>query len=342
MFHHLDLPIARQNVRLDITNLYVFDGQTGTVFAMTVCHSIADPQIPGFHPEGIYEFKIDLDGDTVEDLTYRFAFAERDRQGRQSFVLIQLTGAAGTDPFVAGTTIASGSTDETVIGDHGVRAWAGRAGDPFWVELDVLRAVGHALQDGTKVELGEWRPDRAANFFAGHTVHSIVLEVPGDQVESTASHGRIGAWAVASVRTDADKWRSINRVGLPMMHLLLTQYNEDLGTRLDAGDPSDDFATYGETLIGEVAGVVGAYGTAENPRAYAERVAHVALPNVLPYLVGTAAAFGFAERNGRSLSDNAPDVMFTIAFNTPIHLGIGKESVASKPVPVFPYVPLVP
>jgi hypothetical protein len=46
-----------------------------------------------------------------------------------------------------------------------------------------------------------------------------------------------------------------------------------------------------------------------------------------------------ANWNGRSLTDNAPDVMFTIAANTPISLGIGKESVTSKPSPAFPYVP---
>ena len=41
MSHHLDSPIARQDVRLDITDLYVFRGETGTVFAINVCHSIA-------------------------------------------------------------------------------------------------------------------------------------------------------------------------------------------------------------------------------------------------------------------------------------------------------------
>ncbi len=41
MSHHLDGPIARQDVRLDITDLYAFRGETGTVFVVNVCHSIA-------------------------------------------------------------------------------------------------------------------------------------------------------------------------------------------------------------------------------------------------------------------------------------------------------------
>ena len=88
-----------------------------------------------------------------------------------------------------------------------------------------------------------------------------------------------------------------------------------------------------------ITGVVSAYGTAKDPTAYAEKLAHRLFPNMLSYEVGTPAAFGFAEWNGRSLTDNAPDVMFSMAANTPIRLGIGRESVTSKPSDVFPYVP---
>ena len=125
-----------------------------------------------------------------------------------------------------------------------------------------------------------------------------------------------------------------------MIHPLFTKYNEDLGNRLNAGRPADDFQTYGELVIKAIAGVVGANGTAEDPRAYGEKVAHRFYPNVLPYTVGTFAAFGFAEWNGRSLTDNAPDVMFTIASNTAIHRYRQGESLRSKPLKAFPYVPV--
>jgi hypothetical protein len=124
-----------------------------------------------------------------------------------------------------------------------------------------------------------------------------------------------------------------------MIHPLFTQFNEDLGNRLNAGCPADDFATYGEAVTRSIAGVVSANGTAEDPLAYAEKVAHRFFPNILPYQIGTPAAFAFAEWNGRSLTDNAPNVMFSIAANAPVSLGIGKESVTSKPSKTFPYVP---
>ncbi|HVM91576.1 MAG TPA: DUF4331 family protein [Terriglobales bacterium] len=341
MSHHLDSPIARQDIRLDITDLYLFRGETGTVFVINVCHSIFGPiPVPGYHPEGMYEFKVDLNGDAVEEVTYRLIFAERDVSGNQSYVVRCIRGADAANPDAPGTVVTQGTTGEVVAAPCGVRVWAGRAGDPFWIEPDVLHAVGHAFQDGTVVDLDGWDPSRAKNLFAGHTVYSIVLEVPDSELLSgTGGNRKIGVWAVSTLATDAGGWRSINRVGLPMIPPLFAQYNEDLGNRLNAGRPSTDFTTYGSGAAKAISGVVSAYGTADDANAYAETVAHRLFPNILPYEVGTPAAFGFAGWNGRSLIDNAPDVMFSLAANTPIRLGIGKESVTSKPSKVFPYVP---
>jgi Domain of unknown function (DUF4331) len=339
--HHLDSPIARQDIRLDITDLFVFRGETGTVFVIDVCHSIFGPiPTPGYHPEGMYEFKVDLNGDAVEEITWRFVFDQRDNNGRQRYVVRCIRGAEAVDPHAPGTVVAQGTTGQTVATPSGLRVWAGKAGDPFWIEPDVLHAVGHAFQDGKVADLTGWDPSRAKNLFAGHTVYSIVLELPDSELlDGTDNTRRIGVWAVSTLATDAGGWRSINRVGLPMIHPLFTQYNEDLGNRLNAGRPADDFATYGDTVIRSVEGVVSAYGTAEDPRAYGVKIANRFFPNMLPYQVGTPAIFGFAEWNGRSMTDNAPNVMFSIAANTPLGLGIGKESVTSRPSETFPYVP---
>lgn len=288
----------------------------------------------------MYEFKVDLNGDAIEDLTYRFTFQERDAQGNQAYTVRRLTGADAGNRDAAGTVVAQGVTGENVQTASGLRVWAGKAGDPFWIEPDVLHAAGHAFQEGKRIDLSGWDASRAKNLFAGQTVHSMVLEIPDSELLGGAGgKRRIGVWALSSLATDAGGWRSINRAGLPMIHPLFTQFNEDLGNRLNGGAPDDDFATHGATVAKAVAGVVGAYGTADDPQAYGEKVAHRFCPNLLPYEVGTPAVFGFAEWNGRSLTDNAPDVMFSIGANTPVSLGIGKESVTSKPSKTFPYMP---
>jgi hypothetical protein len=231
MAHHLDSPLARQDIRLDITDLYVFRGEIGTTFIINVCHSIAGPiPIPGYHPEGMYEFKVDLDGDAVEDATYRITFDDRGAAGRQRLHLRRIVGVEATDQHAPGVILAQGMTGETVGGPGGIRLWAGHAYDPFWIEPDVLHAVGHAFQDGTTIDLSGWDPAKATNLFAGHTVYSIVLEMPDAELaDKILVQKQIGVWAAATLATDAGGWRSINRIGLPMIHPLFTQYNEDLG-----------------------------------------------------------------------------------------------------------------
>jgi hypothetical protein len=95
-----------------------------------------------------------------------------------------------------------------------------------------------------------------------------VLEAPDSELLATAGgNRRVGIWALSSLASDAGGWRSINRVGLPIIHPLFTQFNEDLGNRLNGGRPADDFPTYGKTVAKAIAGVVAAYGTAEDPQA---------------------------------------------------------------------------
>lgn len=341
MSHHLDSPLARQDPRLDITDLYVFRGETGTVFVLDHSHSAAGEDIPrGPHPEGKYEFKIDADGDAVEEVTYRYTFGEAGAGGVQEYEVRRLDGADARADAAAGTVLARGRTGETVELDGGGRSWVGKAGDPFWIEPDVLHQVGHAFQDGTTVDLSGWNPAKATNFFAGHNVYAIVLELPDAVLLPVAGEDRrIGVWALASLATDAGGWRPVNRAGLPMIHPLFTQFDESLGDRLNENTPAEDRALHGERLTRSVASVVRAYGTSDDPEAYARGFVERVLPNLLPYEVGTPATYGFARWNGRTLTDNAPDVMFSLAANTPLGLGIGKESVTASPRATFPYVP---
>jgi hypothetical protein len=290
----------------------------------------------------MYEFKVDLDGDAVEDLTYRFTFDERDVSGTQRFVLRRIAGREAADPNATGVVLAQGATGETVAAPGGLRAWAGKAGDPFWNDLDVIHAVGHAFQDGAAIELSGWDRRQAKNGFAGTSVYSIVLEAPdAELLAGSAGARRIGVWALATLATDAGGWRPINRIGLPMIHPLFAQFNGELGNRLNTGRPADDFATYGEVIGEAIARVVAAAGTSQDPRGYGAKVARRVLPNILPYEVGAPASFDFAAWNGRALTDNAMEVMCSLAANTPVSIGVGKDSVPAKPSSAFPYVGVV-
>jgi len=168
----------------------------------------------------------------------------------------------------------------------------------------------------------------AKNLLAGQTLNSLVLEVPDAVLlPAAARERRIGFWGLTTLATDAGGWRPINRAGLPMVHPLFAQLNGELGNRLNAGRPADGHQSFSREIADMVAGVVAAYGTADDPHAYAESVASRIFPNVLPYTLGTPAGFGFAGWNGRSLTDNTPDVM----SDTWLY-GLAASQQASRPV----------
>ncbi len=153
----------------------------------------------------MYEFKVDLNGDAVEEVTYRLTFDERDAQGKQRYAVRRIRGAEAIDPHAAGTVVAQGTTDEPAITPsgcaHGRVTPVTRSGSSR-----VLHAVGHAFQDGTVVNLDGWEPSQAKNLFAGQTVYAIVLELPdGELLAGAGNNRRIGVWAVArSPRTPGD------------------------------------------------------------------------------------------------------------------------------------------
>ncbi|MFF2463674.1 DUF4331 family protein [Streptomyces mirabilis] len=245
MSHHLDSPAARQDVRLDITDFHVFRGERGTVFVLNVNNSIAGADAPrGFHHAGRYEFGIDTDADARQDLTYRFTFGAVGPDAGQPWTLHRLTGDQSRDED-ATSEVATGNAGKEAAGSTGERIWVGRAGDPFWIDHDVLAAVGEAFGHGERVDLSGWDRSTAANLFAGQTVHSIVLEIPDEEVlQQTGGTHALGTWAVSILATDAGGWRQIQRAGHPMFHPLFSQHDPALGDRYNSTQPEQDQELY--------------------------------------------------------------------------------------------------
>ena len=173
------------------------------------------PLKPGFHPEARYEFKVHFDGADFETLTYRVSFGEADSDGRQACKLHALTGAEAREDSATGELVLEGRTGEPASAG-GIRIWAGRIADSFYIDLSLLAKVNGAVKNGTAVDLSAWRPEDAKNSFAGTTVESIVLEV-SHQHPQLRPGARIGVWCATKLATDAGGWRQINRGGHPMM-----------------------------------------------------------------------------------------------------------------------------
>ena len=337
MSHHLDTPLARQNGQLYIDDLYVFPGDHSTVLIMDVNSTITGPDVqPGFHPEARYEFRVHFDGADVETLTYRVSFSERDSGGRQALQLRVLTGEEARSDTAAGALVLEGRTGEPASYED-TRIWAGRIADPFYVDLDELTTINGAVKNGTVVDSSAWRAENARNSFAGTTVESIVLEVSHQHPQLHAG-ARTGIWCVTKLATDAGGWRQINRAGHPMMWPIFWPDDTDFSNPANDRHPSADFNAEGKNLADLVAAVVSASGTSDDPHGYGQTVARVLFPDVLPYVVGTPAAYGFAGLNGRTLADNAPEVMFSLVLNTAVTSGLTPAVTKGSRAAIFPYV----
>ncbi|MEU8828109.1 DUF4331 family protein [Streptomyces sp. NPDC048636] len=334
MSHHHDSLLARQDPRLDISDVYLFRGSSGTVFVVNVNPLSGEG---GFHDdESLYEIKVDTDGDAVEDLTYRFTFDAPDADGTQRWELRWLTGAAASDRFAEGDVLLSGLTGRPAATAEGLRVWAGAAGDPFWIEGSVVTAVKTGIAQGTAPDLSGFDPAAAVNLFADTYVHSIVLEVP-DRVLGGAG-ATIGFWAATVLATDAGGWRQINRCAHPLLNTLFDLEDTERHIDFNATEPVEDRERYGPELLRATEGAVAATGAAPHPAAYAARLRDLLLPDVLRYEVGSEAHFGAEARNGRALTDCVPEVMFELVLGAPVGMALDASAAAGAPRGEFPYL----
>jgi hypothetical protein len=337
MSHHLDTPLAAKNGQLYIDDLYVFSGEGSTVFIMDVNSNITGVYAkPGFHPEARYEFKVHFDGADFEALTYRVSFGQADSDGQQAMKLYALTTIEAREDCAAGDLVLEGRTGEPARAG-GIRLWAGRVADSFYIDLSLLAKVNNALKNGIAVDLSTWQPEDAKNSFAGTTVESIVLEVSHQHPELKPG-ARIGVWCATKLATDSGGWRQINRAGHPMMWPIFWPDDIYFNNAADTRHPSQDFNAVGKWLGDKVSAVVGANGTSGDPDGYGQTVAQELFPDVLPYVVGTPAIYSFVARNGRPMADNAPEAMLSLVAGMAVPSGLKPSIAKHQRADKFPYV----
>jgi hypothetical protein len=337
MSHHLDTPLAASSGQLFIDDLYVFAGAASTVLVLTVNSDVSGQHAePGFHPGARYEFKVHFDGAACEELAYRVSFGPPDDTGRQAVELRSLTGLQAGEDAASGELVITGLTGQPATA-NGTRLWAGRASDSFYLDQSLLAIVSEAVATGTAPDLASWHPEDAQNSFTGTTVQAIALEVQYSHPQLRPG-ARAGVWCATKLATDSGGWRQVNRAGHPMMWPIFWPDDTQFSNPANSRHPSRDAAADAGHLASLVAAVTAAAGTAADPQGYGETVARQLLPDVLPYVIGTPATFGFTVRNGRPLADNAPEVMLSLVTGTAVPSGLTPAVTRHLRASRFPYV----
>src|SRR5271168_3737353 len=179
MSHHFDSKLAREDPSLNLCDFYLFDGPSGkTVMAMTVNPDVRLSAPDTLHPEGLYAFRFDLNGDAREEVTFKFRFGEASEHTHvQPFVVRKAT---GNDALrgEAGESLVEGETG-SVATNSGLRAYVGIAPDLFAANAG-FRPFMAAFYKDQRYDGDAFLHEQ--NPFARRNVTAIVLEVPSQLI----------------------------------------------------------------------------------------------------------------------------------------------------------------
>jgi hypothetical protein len=186
---HADAPNVKGK-STDITDLYCFQGANtdNLVFVGNVqgLMSPATTKTANFDENTLIEFKIDNNGDNVEDLVIQCVYNNGKMfiYGPVKPAQTGLTSTiVGTASVVVPVTPYGSAHPITATSKGGIVAFAGPRDDPFFFDLNQF----HAITGGTASGFN----NPGADTFAGTNVMSVVVEVPKALLHST---GKLGVW----------------------------------------------------------------------------------------------------------------------------------------------------
>ena len=315
-FSAANLKHPGDDARLDLTDLFVFAAPGNPGRTVLIMNSNPFTKGDGFHPDAVYRFNIDNDGDALADVAFSFTFSEPE-DGRQTATAYYATGsdAQTREPrgniLIEATEVGFDAMAAPVQAGP-VRLFAGKRSDPFFADAD---GVLHWLIDGQHGDF-QWT---GTDTFAGANIYSIAVEVPNDML---GPGPQIGAWVTTSLRRDGILV-PMDRGGNPSFNPILNP--DDIKDEFNATDPVDDEKNYLQTL----AETLQRHGYAPDEATAAARTL---LPDILHYDRTRPARYP----NGRVMTDDvfsARMIFMVHGQATPQSVGPHDDLLAS-----FPYL----
>src|SRR6516165_4662001 len=355
MSHHFDISTAKQ----DISDVMCFAGPSDDDGPRTVIGMNASPQdlpkIQGDHieypwdPHALYELKLDLNDDFVEDITWRFTFPTDPSTRAQYVQVAQLNGPDATSRTAPGTIITppNAPVGEVLNLRHGIKVFAGKRLDSFFTDIRVpaqLRAVLPPIPPSTNADPGIAALTKFQNTFMGQTVRLIMVELPAgitglDPIQCW------GSVAMFDTTHTPNSWVQVQRAAGADVAVVFGNGADPYHRLINGNGPSADLTSGVKDMVrDQVAGVVTALKTfseGKNGRptakAYGAWVADTLLPDVLRFTPGTTALWDpwNGVKNGKGLTEELASNFAKMVTNTDFTTGLTQ---AEKLLPYFPYL----
>jgi hypothetical protein len=247
---HREAPLISGQPQYDNTDVYAFvspdDPNTTTLIANVIPFEdpAGGPNFYKFATDARYDINIDTDGQGGADLTYRWTFKDRVRNGntflyntgpvtslddndlnfRQTYNLELVRRKDGVfqsstillkDVPVAPSNVGQASMPNySTLRDQAIRpvpgggkVFAGQADDSFFLDLRVF----DLLYGGNLSEVGN-------DTLRGYNVNTIAIQVPSKQLLSDPKQPIIGVWSTTARKSAFGWYRQVSRLGSPLVN----------------------------------------------------------------------------------------------------------------------------
>ena len=192
---HADTPTIASAPRTDITDVYVYpspNNPDNVVLSMSVRPLIGAGQgaTADFDPNALYEFKIDTNGDAIEDKVIQVKFTGTGATQVASVTLPTTPTVTGNTSLPLTPLAVTGQINTVFSPVSGMQVFCGAREDSFFFDLERLFAIlpdratpitGIAVANPNTPLFTTWNPPATAKDFLsanGFNVLSIVIEMP--------------------------------------------------------------------------------------------------------------------------------------------------------------------
>ena len=383
---HREAPLISEDPSADNTDLYAFRSPDKPNTLTIVSNFIpgedpaAGPNYYTFSPTARYDIYIDRNGDGRPDVSYYFQF----KRSNGPFFLGNTVQSYTVTRVANGksTVVARAQTPPDNIGPRstphyhalamkavkslqgGGKVFAGQRDDPFFADVgDIFDLL--AIRKGTGATGG------GKDFLAGYAVHTIALQIPISQVDTTAH--TIGIWSAADRhRTTiagggaSGPWVQVSRLGNPLINeVVIPTGMKDLWNRTSPSHDAQFVPYYKTPILAAVINKLYKLGAPTVNRSDLVAVLLTGIPKVtftgstpadelrinlaVPVTpaakqsrMGVLGGDNQGWPNGRRLNDDVIDIaeqaVGGFLLGTKLPLGDGVNSGDTKPMAQFPYV----